>query len=70
MELDDDWYKHRQDRLQNSEELGQIERRGVLAAKEQKIFRIWRIKLGKLFMVHFMKPPDFEALGVMRPLGP
>jgi len=27
------------------------------------------INFGKLLLVHFMSPPDLEALGVMRPPG-
>ena len=27
------------------------------------------MNFGKLLLVYFMRPPDLEALGVMRPLG-
>ena len=45
------------------------ERRAPLRAKGAENSQSLEINFGKLLLVYFMRPPDVEAQGVMRPLG-
>ena len=48
---------------------GKRECRGALRAKRAETCQGLEINIGKLLLVYFMRPPDLEALGVLRPLG-
>ena len=55
-----------QGRQENSEVPGQNRKTTPLRAKREGNFLSREINFGKLLLVHFMRPPDLEALGVMR----
>ena len=48
---------------------GKIERRGPLRAKRADKFQGIELNFEKLLLIFFMRPPDLEALGIMRPWG-
>ena len=46
------------------------ERQGTLRAKRAENFQGLQINFEKFLLVYFMRPPDLEALGVMRLFEP
>ena len=55
---------------ESSETRDKRERRRPLRAKRAKNVQGLAITFGKFLLAYFMRPPDLEALGVMKPLGP
>ena len=59
-----------QSRGENSEAPWQKGKKRALRVKRVGNFQGLEVNFGKLLLVYLMRPPDLEALGVMRPLGP
>ena len=58
-----------QGRREDSEVSGEKGKKRPLRAKRAENFHGREISFGQLLLAYFMKLPDFEALGVVRPLG-
>ena len=57
-------------RRENSEAVWQKRNARSPASETSRIFQGLAINFGRLLLVYFMRPPDLEGLGVVRPHGP